>query len=84
MSQTESASYVPNNRGGYAVCIGNGQLHDALSPAYEVSKTLNCMIDPMKVMVVAEAWDGSDVSPTLTARNCGGVNGCQTKEISQQ
>ena len=66
------------------MCIGNGQLHDALSPEYEVAKTLNCMDDPMKIMVVAEAWDGSDVSPTLTASNCGGVNGCQTKETSQQ
>ena len=32
------------------ICIGNGQAHDALIPSYEVSKTLNCMDDPMKVM----------------------------------
>ena len=30
--------------------IGNGQLHDALSPWKELCKTLNCMDDPMKVM----------------------------------
>lgn len=33
-----------------SVCIGNGQLHDALSPSEEVSKTLNCMDDPMKII----------------------------------
>ena len=33
-----------------AVCIGNGQVHDAMSPSKEVSKTLNCMEDPMKVV----------------------------------
>ena len=31
-------------------CIGNGQLHDAMSPDKEVSKTLNCMVDPMKIV----------------------------------
>ena len=43
-------------RGGYwkiqkTLCIGNGQLHDALSPMNEMSKTLNCMDDPMKIMI---------------------------------
>lgn len=39
-------------RGGtHAVCIGNGQVHDALSPSDEVSKTLNCLDDVMKVVV---------------------------------
>ena len=33
------------------VCIGNGQLHDALTPSEEVAKTLNCLTDPMKVVV---------------------------------
>lgn len=33
--------------------IGNGQIHDAMSPSYEVSKTLNCMDDPMKIVEVA-------------------------------
>lgn len=36
------------------ICIGNGQLHDALSPSYEVCKTLNCMEDPMKILIVSE------------------------------
>lgn len=34
----------------YAVCIGNGQLHDAMTPSVEVSKTLNCLDDPMKII----------------------------------
>jgi DNA (cytosine-5)-methyltransferase 1 len=34
-----------------AYCIGNGQAHDALKPDKELCKTLNCMADPMKVMV---------------------------------
>lgn len=33
-------------------CIGNGQVHDAISPSEEVSKTLNCMCDPMKILIV--------------------------------
>lgn len=33
-----------------AICIGNGQLHDALTPDTEVSKTLNCLQDPMKII----------------------------------
>lgn len=33
------------------VSFGNGQLHDALSPSTEISKTLNCMDDPAKVIV---------------------------------
>lgn len=37
-------------------CIGNGQLHDALSINKEICKTLNCMDDPMKIMTMN--WDG--------------------------
>ena len=33
------------------LCIGNGQLHDALTPS-EVCKTLNTMEDPMKVVCI--------------------------------
>ena len=33
------------------ISIGDGQLHDAMSPSIGVSKTLNCMDDPAKVMV---------------------------------
>lgn len=38
-----------------AVCIGNGQVHDAISPSEEVSKTLNCMCDPMKVVCIEKS-----------------------------
>ena len=41
-------------RVGGVWCIGNGQLHDALSPSLEVSKTLNCMDDPMKILIIEE------------------------------
>ena len=34
-----------------AYCIGNGQANDAVQIEKEVCKTLNCMVDPMKVMV---------------------------------
>lgn len=40
-----------DSRGGTAYSIGNGQLHDAMSPSKEVCKTLNCMDDPMKVLI---------------------------------
>lgn len=39
-----------NTRGGQTFCIGNGQVNDAVTPSVEVSKTLNCMDDPMKIM----------------------------------
>ena len=35
-------------------CIGNGQVHDAMCPSKEVSKTLNCMDDPMKVVIAID------------------------------
>ena len=43
--------YLFAPRGGYreAYCIGNGQVHDL--GLDEVCKTLNCMVDPMKVIV---------------------------------
>jgi len=46
-----------NKHGGGIWCIGNGQLHDALVPTYEVSKTLNCMDDVMKILIVREVED---------------------------
>lgn len=32
------------------ICIGNGQLHDAIAPMEECSKTLNTLADPMKII----------------------------------
>ena len=36
-----------------AYCIGNGQAHDAQKLDKELCKTLNCMVDPMKVCIAA-------------------------------
>ena len=35
-----------------AYCIGNGQVHDAMRSDKELSKTLNCLVDPMKVLLI--------------------------------
>ena len=44
-------SAIPETtRGGQTMCIGNGQVNDAVTPSIEVCKTLNCMVDPMKIM----------------------------------
>ncbi len=45
-----NVSYTLNATEHHAICIGNGQLHDAMSPSCEVSKTLNCLVDPMKIV----------------------------------
>ena len=45
-----SPTLTQNNAGGGAWSIGNGQLHDAMSPSKEICKTLNCMDDPMKIL----------------------------------
>lgn len=33
-------------------CIGNGQTNDAVNPQKELCNTLNCMHDPMRILVV--------------------------------
>ena len=38
-----------------AVCIGGGQANEAMNPDVELSKTLNCTHEPMKVVVKTEA-----------------------------
>ncbi len=69
----ENQSYTLNtiDRPAVAYCIGNGQIHDAVQMEEEVCKTLNCLDDPMKVMV-AKNWDRGDIAGTLTANNAGG------------
>lgn len=66
-------------RGG-TWCIGNGQLHDALQIEKEVCKTLNCMCDPMKIMIVtfnqisqSAVYKEDDISVSITV--CGGSYG---------
>ena len=39
----------PCQQSTISICIGGGQSNDAATPSVEVSKTLNCMDDPMKV-----------------------------------
>lgn len=53
-SLTENVSRVDHEHIPCVItwCIGNGQVHDAVSPSEEVSKTLNCMCDPMKILIV--------------------------------
>ena len=38
-----------------AFCIGNGQANDATNMQEDVCNTLNCMVDPMKVMICSRA-----------------------------
>lgn len=50
---TISASDSHRGGGGtQSYCIGNGQLHDAMHPIKDVCRTLNCMCDPMKILIV--------------------------------
>ena len=36
--------------GGVAICIGNGQVHEAIAMEKEICKTLNCMHDQMIIL----------------------------------
>lgn len=77
-------------------CIGNGQLHDALAPDEELSKTLNCMEDPMKVLCLDRASYNcgknakfdfkveEEHSQTLTSQGPGAVCASDYKGISNQ
>ena len=70
-----------------SLCIGGGQLHDAMSPSIEVSKTLNCMDDPMKVVCLGidrasfnqgqnALYDfqiDNELAQTIVAKGAGGV-----------
>ncbi len=38
-------------------CIGNGQLIEAMTMSYEVSRTLNCMHDPMAILIIRRSED---------------------------
>ena len=52
------------------LCIGNGQLHDALTPS-EKCKTLNTMVDPMKVVCVGNGQLAqAELSEKVGALNC--------------
>ena len=68
--------YPGCNQGGTAVveaayCIGNGQVNDACQPDKELCKTLNCMVDPMKIMQPVSTYQ--DKIGSLCARDYKGV-----------
>ena len=50
-------SHIAKGPGAVAYCIGNGQVNDAVCPDRELCKTLNCMDDPMKVMIADMSKD---------------------------
>lgn len=52
------------------ICIGGGQLHDAMTPSVNVSKTLNCLVDPMKVVCVGNG----QLMQTRLQEKCGTLN----------
>jgi len=79
MSTKENVSFNEENK---AICIGNGQVHDAIKPSEEVSKTLNCLADPMKVLIYrkqghpqtaeqGQGWEETQVNDTLNAFDSG-------------
>ena len=70
----EDESYTLNTVDRHAICIG-GQVNDAISPSEEVSKTLNCMDDPMKVMTF------SDIHNALNARD--GRSGVHSQMLNE-
>lgn len=90
--------YVPMVCKEESYCIGNGQVHDALCPSKEVSKTLNCMEDPMKIVTYAldramfnqgknAAYKPSiekEVSQTLVSRGPGAVCARDYKGIGNE
>lgn len=63
-----------------AVCVGNGQVDSAIRPTIEVSQTLNCMHDPMAVMVCSIDSNKNgfvEMTGTLQAREkAGGYQDC--------
>ena len=71
----EDESYTLNTVDRHAICIGNGQVNDAISPSEEVAKTLNCMDDPMKVVTF------SDVHNALNARD--GESGVHSQMLNE-
>ena len=46
-----------------AYCIGNGQANDAAQPEKELCKTLNCMVDPMKVCIAGARYTVRRLTP---------------------
>lgn len=65
-------SYAVRVRGGVAVGIGNGQAHEAMTMAQEVSQTLNTMHDKQAILyqpksMMEENWAESETKNALRA-----------------
>ena len=56
----------------YSMCIGNGQADNASRHSVEISKTLHCMDDPMKIM---EKTQTDTVVRRLTPLECERLQG---------
>ena len=67
--------YVPMITQQEPISIGNGQLHDAMSPSIGVSKTLNCMDDPAKIIAYGVSSFGQYSNQITSLRASGGDNG---------
>ena len=70
-------SLVAKGPGAVAYCIGNGQVHDAMTPSKEICKTLNCMDDPMKVCVAVDARNctENETNGALQSNSAHSLNG---------
>jgi DNA (cytosine-5)-methyltransferase 1 len=60
-----------------AYYIGNGQGHDAQRPDKELCKTLNCMVDPMKICVAVDCRNATEdsVNGALQSNSAHSLNG---------
>ena len=63
-----NSTVVAKGPSAVAYSIGNGQVHDALCPSKEVSKTLNCLVDPGKVLIASTRYIVRRLTPTECAR----------------
>ena len=69
------------DRHAVAYCIGNGQVNDAVQMEKERCKTLNCMVDPMKVLV-EEKQCVVDAQTELTPQTAG-VHGVDCRNFTE-
>ena len=73
--QQQQPTMTAKGPGAVSYCIGNGQVDDASCPDQELSKTLNCMHDPMAVMTVNESSEPQYIVRRLTPTECARLQG---------
>lgn len=71
---SEGAMYTLNAVEHHSVCIGNGQVNDAICPSDELCKTLNCLDDPMKVIVEPMCVGNGQVAQSRLQDKVGTLN----------